>query len=92
MDEDIIAILGGILIVLIPVAGITARIALAPLIEAVSRAMQARHGSEAVQLVERRMALMEQELQALRSEVHLIGEEREFYRKLAESNETARIG
>jgi hypothetical protein len=90
--EDIIAIAGGILIILIPVAGITARIALAPLIDAVTRAMQARQGGEAVQLMERRMALLEQELQAMRHEVHQISEERDFHRRLSESAEAPRIG
>jgi hypothetical protein len=82
--EDIIAVAGGILIVLIPVAGLTARFALKPLIETIARVMQARQGTEAVQLVERRVALLEQELAALRAEVQQVGDAKEFYRRLAE--------
>ena len=92
MDEDIIGIIGGILIVLIPVTGITARIALAPLIDAISRAMQARHGSEALQMMERRVALLEQEVNAMRGQLHETAEERDFYRSLAGSAEAPRIG
>lgn len=39
-----LAVAGGLLIVLIPVAGLTARFALKPLIESISSAMRARQG------------------------------------------------
>lgn len=84
--EGIIAVTGGILIVLIPVAGLTARFALKPLIETIARVMQARQGTEAVQLVERRVALLEQELAAMRAEMQQVGDAKEFYRRLAEQS------
>jgi hypothetical protein len=80
----IIGVTGGILIVLVPVAGLTARFALKPVIDAFARNLQGRHSNEAVQLVERRLALLEQELTALRTDLQQVGDAKEFYRKLAE--------
>ena len=93
MDEDIVGIIAMFLIVFVPVAGITARIAFKPLIDALAKAIQARQGNEAMQLMERRLALLEQELQSVRGEVHQLSDERDFYRKLAaESEQSPRIG
>ncbi|HEX8693500.1 MAG TPA: hypothetical protein VF746_13845 [Longimicrobium sp.] len=93
MDEDIIAIVATFLVVFVPVAGITLRIAVKPVAEAFAKYMQARQGTEELQLVERRLALLEQELGAVRSEVQHLAEEREFYRRLSEQQpETPRIG
>jgi hypothetical protein len=80
----IIGVTGGILIVLIPIAGFTARFALKPVIEAFARNLQGKHGNEAVQLVERRLALLEQEMTQMRSELQQVGDAKEFYRKLAD--------
>lgn len=82
--EELIAVSGAFLCVLIPIAGLTARFALKPLIETVAKVMQARQGNEALQLVERRMAALEQEMALMRSELKQVGDGREFYRKLAE--------
>ena len=84
--EELIAISGAFLCVLIPIAGLTARFALKPLIETVAKVMQARQGNEAMQLVERRMAALEQEMVLMRTELQQIGEGKEFYRKLAEKS------
>ena len=95
MDEDIIAIVATFLVVFVPVAGITLRIAVKPVAEAFAKYMQARQGTEELQLVERRLALLEQELGAVRNEVQHLTEEREFYRRLSEQHqqpETPRIG
>lgn len=86
MDEDIIAIIATFLIVFVPVAGITARIAVKPIVEALTRYMQARQGTEALQMVERRMALLEQEFQSVRSDVQHLTDERDFYKKLSEGS------
>jgi len=87
--NGIIAVTGGLLIVLIPVAGLTARFALKPLIETVARAMQARRGDEAMQLMERRMALLETEMSAMRAELQQIADGRAFDRKLAAGSSRA---
>jgi uncharacterized small protein (DUF1192 family) len=88
--QSLIAVTGGILIVLIPVAGLTARFALKPLIETIARVMQARQGNEAVQLVERRVALLEQELAAMRTELQQVSDGRAFDRKLADTSSAPR--
>lgn len=83
MDEDILAIIMGGLIVLVPVAGITARFALKPLIDSLVRIAEVRRSTQEVELLERRVALLEQELSSVRSDVKEIAEREEFYRRLA---------
>jgi hypothetical protein len=89
----IVTIAGGLLIVLIPVAGLTARFALKPLIESITEAMRVRQGSEA-QGMERRLAQLEQELTAMRGELQRAADGAAFDRKLAEPTpaESPRIG
>lgn len=81
----IIAVTGGILLFLIPIAGLTARFALKPLIESVTRALQARQGTggDALLAVERRLAALEQEVSSLRTDVYRVGDAKEFDRRLA---------
>jgi sensor histidine kinase YesM len=74
----------GILVVLIPVAGLTARFALKPIVEAVARMKEAQSGSTAreVNLLEQRVALLEQQYQALDGTVERIAEIKDFDRQL----------
>ena len=88
MDEDIIAILATFLVVFVPVAGITARIALKPLMEAYLKVLQTRQASLEVQTLERRLALVESELQAMKADVRELDAQKEFYRKLSEPAQT----
>jgi len=84
-----LAVSGGILIVLIPIAGLTARFALKPLIESVTAAMRVRAGSGGdVQGIERRMAQLEQEVTSLRAEVARAADGAAFDRRLAEPSAT----
>ncbi|HSU15855.1 hypothetical protein [Longimicrobium sp.] len=87
----LVTILGSFLIVLIPVAGLTARFALKPLIESVTRALQARQGGDAA-AAERRLARVEEELAALRAEIRKLGDGRDFDRSLAASGADAAAG
>jgi hypothetical protein len=66
MDEGVLAVLIGGLIVLVPVAGITARFALKPLIDSIIRVAEACRPAEEVRQLERRVAQLEQELAGLR--------------------------
>jgi hypothetical protein len=82
----IVAIFMGSLMILIPVAGLTARFALKPIVESLARLRESSQGGAAVQMLERRMALLEQEVQSVtgfREEVARLVEELEFQRKLA---------
>jgi hypothetical protein len=86
---DITALAGiffGSLTVLIPIAGLTARFAMKPIVESLAKLKEGGARGEAVQMLERRMALLEQEVQTLsgiREDVSRLVEELEFQRKLA---------
>ena len=84
MDEDIVAIIMFGLIVLVPVAGVTARIALKPVIDSLARIAEARRSTQEVALLEKRLALVEQELSSVRGEVQEATAQADFYRRLAE--------
>ena len=74
----------GILTVLIPIAGLTARFALKPIVEAIARMreVQASASGQQVSLLEQRIALLEQQYQALDHQVERISEVKEFERQL----------
>lgn len=84
MDEDIVAIVMIGLIVFVPVAGLTMRIALKPLIDSLIRIAEVRRSTQEVALLEKRLALVEQELASVRGEVQEVTAQAEFYRRLAE--------
>lgn len=79
--KDFIVIAIG-LAILMPVAGITVRIALKPIVDSVARLMEMRASMNASELMERRVTLLEQEMQILRAENSRLIEEREFYNRL----------
>jgi hypothetical protein len=81
----IVAVFMGSLMILIPVAGVTARFALKPIVESLARFRESSQKSEAIDMIERRMALLEQEVQnvaGFKEEVSRLVEELEFQRKL----------
>jgi hypothetical protein len=86
---DITALAGvimGSLIVLIPVAGLTARFAMKPIVDSLAKLRQSSNQNETVNMLERRMALLEQEVQNLsgiRDDLGRLVEEMEFQRQLA---------
>ncbi len=79
----LVAVIGGISIVLVPILGITARFALKPTVEALGRFMDRRDLDETVGILERRMALMEQQIETMEGSVRQIAEATEFQRALA---------
>ena len=62
---SIIAVIMGISVVLIPVIGLTARFALKPVVEALSKVFESRGTNESLQIMERRMALLESQMESL---------------------------
>jgi hypothetical protein len=62
---EIVAIVLGMSVVLIPVAGLTARFALKPLVESLGKVNEVRGVEETVAITERRVALLEQQLEAM---------------------------
>jgi hypothetical protein len=74
-------VLGG-LAILIPVAGITARIALRPIVEAMARYREIRGADDSVVLLERRIGLMEQQLDGMDRSLRVLVEDADFRRRL----------
>jgi len=75
---SIIAVIMGISVVLIPVIGLTARFALKPTVEALSRVFESRGTDESVQILERRVALLETQVEVMESSMHRVQEGARF--------------
>jgi len=81
----IIAVIMGSLMFLIPIAGFTARFAMKPIVESIAKLRDSSARGEAIEMVERRLALLEQEVQSvanIKDEVARLVDELEFQRKL----------
>jgi hypothetical protein len=74
----IISVIMGVSIVLIPVIGLTARFALKPTVEALARVFEGRGRDEALQILERRISLLEQQLEAVETSVGRLEEAPRF--------------
>jgi uncharacterized protein (DUF2164 family) len=77
-----LAIFLGMMVVLIPITGLTARIALRPMMEALGRYRELQGQNEAQQLLERRVALMEEQLHGIERAVREVVDASEFHRQL----------
>ena len=86
MDEDILAILFIGFTVLTPVAGLTIRMALKPVVDSIARLLELRMKSATTELLERRIDLLEQEVHSLRADRERLSDERDFYRQLKRSD------
>ncbi|HEX6309377.1 MAG TPA: hypothetical protein VFZ69_14370 [Longimicrobiales bacterium] len=81
------AVILGCLMFLIPIAGLTARFAIKPIVEAIARMRDGSMDRDSVQLLERRIALLEQEVHSvteLRADMLRLVEELEFNRQLSQ--------
>lgn len=78
----LVATVMGISIVLIPVIGLTARFALKPVVDALAKVFDSRGLDETVGILERRMSLMEQQLEGMESSLRRMAEANEFHREL----------
>lgn len=83
----VVAVVMGLMVVLIPVAGVTARFALKPIAEAVARMREGQGAARELQLIEQRLALMEQQLSGLETDVRKIEEKVDFDRRLSAGTE-----
>lgn len=88
MDEDIIVGLIVALAILVPVFGFTVRLALMPLLDRILALFEARQSGQEVELLEKRLQLVEQDLRGVHREVERLDEERDFYRSLESSRES----
>lgn len=78
----LVATILGISIVLIPVLGLTARYALSPTVEALSKLFESRSSDEQLRILERRLELQEQEIAMLSQTVRSLSEAHDFDRAL----------
>lgn len=78
----LIAIIMGISIVLIPVIGFTARFVLKPFAEALAKYSEHQEAHETTKILERRVALLEQQLESVEHTVARIAEVQEFHHEL----------
>jgi hypothetical protein len=80
----LVAIVMGTLMFLIPIAGFTARFALKPIVEAMAkyREMQGGTTGRELNVLEQRVALLEQQYSVLENDMQRIGELKEFDRQL----------
>ncbi|CAN5641011.1 hypothetical protein BH23GEM9_BH23GEM9_06670 [soil metagenome] len=79
------AVILGCLMFLIPIAGLTARFAIKPITEALSKVSSGGQNRETVQMLERRMALLEQEVHGLtemRADLARLLEDVDFQKQL----------
>jgi len=86
-----LAIFLGMMVVLIPITGLTARFALKPLMEALGKYREIQGGREATDLLERRVALMEEQFHSLERSVREIAEGADFQRQLGGDHERAAL-
>ena len=80
--EGIIAIVMGISIVLIPVAGLTLRFAIKPSVEALARAFEHKGLEDTVSILERRMGFLESQMESMEHTVNRLAEAVEFQNEL----------
>ena len=95
LPVDLVALVSSILgisIVLIPVMGVTARFALKPTVEALGRMFEHRGLEETVQILERRLALMEQQMESMETSVRRIADAQDFERALESGRSGAKEG
>jgi hypothetical protein len=75
---EIISVIMGISVVLIPVIGLTARFALKPTVEALSRIFESRGMNESVQILERRIGLLESQVEVMETSLNRVQEAARF--------------
>lgn len=78
----ILAIFMVFLCILVPIVGVTARIALKPIMESWAKYRELRGADETVNLLGQRMALMEEQLHGIQRVLGHIQEEMDFRRQL----------
>jgi TolA-binding protein len=88
----IVAIVLGMLAVLIPIAGLTARFALKPLVESMARLFDNRTVEDTVEITQRRVSLLESQIESLEHTVSQMREAQAFDRQLRADPEKDRIG
>lgn len=79
---EIVAVVMGVSIVLIPVAGLTLRFAIKPVVEAIGRSLESHGLEDTVGVLERRMEIIERQLESTDTSVARLAEAVEFQKEL----------
>lgn len=77
-----LAIFLGLMVVLIPITGLTLRFALKPVMEALGRYRETQSDQQMQQLLERRVALMEEQMHSMDRSLRELVDASEFQREL----------
>lgn len=85
---EIVAIVMGISLFLIPILGLTARFALKPTVEALSKFFESKGQEETMRILERRVGLLEQQIESMESTVRRLEEVTEFQSQLRSGEES----
>jgi hypothetical protein len=78
----LVATIMGISVILIPVIGLTARFALKPTVEALGKFFETKGSEEIVRLLERRVALLEQQVEYMEGHIRELEDVSTFHREL----------
>lgn len=78
----LVAVTLGIMIVLVPVVGVTARFALKPIVEAFARMKEIQGQEQKVALMEQRIALLEEHIHSVDRNLSALQEDADFRRQL----------
>jgi hypothetical protein len=87
----VVAVILGSLMFLIPIAGITARFALKPLVDSMARFFDTRTMEDAMAINERRVALLESQVESLEHTVDQLRAAHSFDRELGRGSEPERL-
>jgi hypothetical protein len=77
-----LAIFLGLMVVLIPITGLTLRFALKPMMEALGKYREVQGDKQLQVLLERRVSLMEEQMHSMDRSLRELAEESEFRREL----------
>lgn len=88
----LVAVILGCSMVLIPIIGVTARFALKPTVEALSRFFETKGADQAVKILERRVQLLEQQLEYMEDSMRRIEEVSDFHAQLGAPEGTESSG
>jgi len=86
----LVAVTLGMLTVLVPIVGITARFALKPIVEAFARVKEIKGEEQKIALMEQRIALLEEHLHMVDRNMGALQEDAEFRRQLEAGSRAAR--
>ena len=78
----LVAVMMGLMVVLIPITGFTARFALKPVTEAIARMREGQGAAQERALIEKRLALLESQMSNIESDMTRIADMAEFDRQL----------